>query len=503
MANNYYISSFTWSTVAKIFNAAVNFFSIPVLLGLWGQSTYGVLALATACNGYMHLMDLGLNTGAIRYFSIWISENKYNHLHRVANSNTIFYSLVSIVNILCLLIIAFFGENWFKLTHDEFLVLRNCMFILAVFSLPTWITTSFNQLLVANKQIVYTQIVNCFITLLKGLLIGATILFRLEIVAYFSLFTAIVAITLLPYMYKCIQNNLYGRFHFRFYWNDFKPVLYYSLALFALSIFQVTATQSRPIILGVFSANAADVLAEYRIIEVIPLFILAIGGSITSILLPKSSMLIAADNREGINRFAYSGTKITSILACCLTFPFIIGAKDILSSYVGIKYSYLSTWLIVWSVTILIQIHTTPGNSLILAYGKTKPLVYTSAIGCVISMAINAALCRYYGVGSAVVGYLVYVIFVIGSYYVIYYDSILRLSRIKMFTSFIYPSLIGVVSLVMATILSEIVFGNLVVTDKLLLFLLFAGKSFIWLMIYSVLILSFKIIKIQNRHLVY
>ena len=45
--------------------------------------------------------------------------------------------------------------------------------------------------------------------------------------------------------------------------------------------------------------------------------------------------------------------------------PFILGAQEILVAYVGIEYQHLTIWLIMWCVTVLIQIHTTPGNSLV------------------------------------------------------------------------------------------------------------------------------------------
>ena len=106
MKSNYYISSFFWSTLSKILNAIINFISVPLLLGVWGQADYGVLSLATACNGYMHLLDLGMNTGAIKFYSQWKTEGKINLIYRVAHSNTTFYMLISLINTIGLLAIA-------------------------------------------------------------------------------------------------------------------------------------------------------------------------------------------------------------------------------------------------------------------------------------------------------------------------------------------------------------------------------------------------------------
>ena len=49
--NNYYISSLFWSTLAKILNAVLGFITVPLLLGYYGKAEYGLLSIATACNG--------------------------------------------------------------------------------------------------------------------------------------------------------------------------------------------------------------------------------------------------------------------------------------------------------------------------------------------------------------------------------------------------------------------------------------------------------------------
>ncbi|WP_289756531.1 oligosaccharide flippase family protein [uncultured Duncaniella sp.] len=498
MAYNYYISSFFWSTVGKLFSAVLNFITIPILIGLWGQADYGILAIALACNGYMQLMDLGINNGAIRYFSIWLANEEISKLHRAANSNTIFYFCVGTVNALCLLAIAFLGERWFNISHEQFIVLRNCLIILAVFSIPTWITTSFNQLLIADKDMTFTQQTYCLMNILKGGLIACTIFFKLSLEWYFVFLTAIISATIIPVYIRSRYRGLCSSFKMKFYWKEFKSILSYSIALFALSIFQMTATNSRPIILSVVAENAANTLAEYRIIEVIPVFILSIGGIITSILLPKSSEYIATNNRSGIEKFAYLGTRMTSMIACVLTFPFILGADKILSAYVGVEFSDLSVWLILWSATILLQIHTTPGNSLILASGKTKILVWTSAISCLLSMMINVALCHIYGVGSAVIGYAVYVVIIIGSYYTIYYKSLLHLNRITMIKAFSYPVIVASISLLMTKIISDIFTIEISVSERMTFLVEFIFESLIWLIIFGLLVSLTKIARITD-----
>ena len=104
--NNYYVSAFFWSTLAKVLNAVFSFITIPLLLGFYGKAQYGILSIATACNAYMHILDLGINTGAVKFFSQWRAEGKQVLINNVARTNITFYIIISLINIFVLL--AFF-----------------------------------------------------------------------------------------------------------------------------------------------------------------------------------------------------------------------------------------------------------------------------------------------------------------------------------------------------------------------------------------------------------
>ena len=118
--NKYFISSFFWSTLSRVLNAVFGFVSVPLLLGYFGKADYGLLSIATACNGYMHLMDLGMNTGAIKFFSQWEAEGKRDMVYRVSRTNITFYFIVSLVNVIGLVALAIWGENLFSISHEQF-----------------------------------------------------------------------------------------------------------------------------------------------------------------------------------------------------------------------------------------------------------------------------------------------------------------------------------------------------------------------------------------------
>jgi O-antigen/teichoic acid export membrane protein len=497
LKNNYYVSSFFWSTTSRVLTAVVGFFTVPLLLGLYGKANYGILALATSCNGYMQLLDLGMNTGAVKYFSQWKAEGKTDLIKKVSGTNVTFYLIISAINILLLLILAAFGEPLFNITHEQFITLRKCLIILAIFNVFSWETTPFQQLLQADKQIGFTMKMQSVGKLLQLVLVGFTIGLKLPLTTYFFFLTVIVALLIIPFAYKCRKDKLTISFRPQFYWKEFRIVLTFSLAIFALGLFQATATQSRPIILSMFSKDGAGIVADFRILEVIPSFIIMLSGTFGAIFLPKAAEMVARKDKQAIENFAYKWTRLTSIVVCALCFPFIIGSKEALSAYVGPQYSNLSHWLNIWILTVLWQMHTTPANALVLSYGKTRLLVIVTAINCTISMIVNAFLCKYLGVGSAILAYFLYVLVIIGLYYLFFYKKLLGLSRVILILDFIKPALVALISFGLCCLIpfNELSFWN---NNRIYYIAMFVIKSVAWFIPYAVMLFGFKLLTFKE-----
>ena len=493
--NNYYLSSFFWSTVSKLLNAVLGFITVPLLLGYFGKSEYGIIGIATAWNGYMHLLDLGMNSGAVKFFSQWAAKGDKEKIFRVARTNITFYLFVAVVNALLLVALAFGGEFLFKVSHEEFLQLRVCFLILALFSVINWGATSFNQLLISDRQFDFTMQIQSLLVVLRMVLIFVTVKGGLTLYQYFFWLTLIIALAIIPYAWKCRKDNLIDSVKPALYWHEFKTVLTFSLSLFALSLFQVTASQSRPILLSIFSENGTDAVADFKIVEVIPAFIITLCGSFSSIFLPRTSEMVIRNNHEEIMAYLKKWTSIITIIVCVLCFPFILSSKAIISAYVGQPLSYLGKWMALWCVFLILQLHSIPAFSLIVANGKTKALVCATGIACLISMIINAALCKIVPVGSAVIGYSVYMTILILVYYIYIYKLYLNLDRLDLLKSFLKPLLLAVAACILPYFigLDVSLFDFLDIPSRWSYVLLFTVNSAIWLLCFLLLLVVFRL----------
>ncbi|GAO31478.1 oligosaccharide flippase family protein [Geofilum rubicundum] len=489
----YIAISFAWGAISKLLDAGVKFLTIPLLLSYFGKENYGLLTLAIATNAYMALLDMGINIGAVKFFSQWIASGKYDLLHRTAQTNITFYLGISLINSAVLFSLGTWGASVFQVTQDEFQIFRYLLYVLVAFSVINWMTFVFNQLLIADEKIAQTQQIASVKSVLGLVVVGATIMFKWSLIQYFVVYLAVNTSIILPYFYLCKRRKLIGSILPALYLKDFAVVFKYGLAILAMSVFQYTAAQSRPIILGMFSDEGVGILSEYRVVEVFPIFIISIGGMLTSIFLPKTSKAIQENNRLSIEKMAYEGTRYTSILVSLLCFPVVLSAHELLLLYVGPEYSHLAKWLSLWVLTLTLYLHNTPVASLILATGKTRMLVLSSAIACVVSVIINALLTNKYGVGSAVLGYLAYIIIQVLFYYLYFNNKILGLKSMKVFESFVIPTSLGfILYLGVKNINLQL--------DSLILQIMI--NSVVWTAAYIVSLVLLKVVDIQKIRLV-
>lgn len=439
MKYNYYINSFLWSTICKLLNAFLGFISIPMLIKHFGPDTYGVLGIAIASNAYMQLFDLGLNTGAIKFFSEWREKGALEQINRTAKSSLCIYLIFGFINALIFISIAIWGENLFNISHEQFLILRKLFLILSTLTILSWINTVFNQLLISAQLVSFTQKVTSWIIILKFILIYVTVHFNINVTTFYFIQSLLITSTIIPLSYKCIKVKLIDKIEFKFYWNDIKVILIYCLNIFLLSLLQMSATQTRPIILGIFAEDATQAITYYRTIEVFPLFLITIGTSLSNIFLPKASAAIGNDNITNIHKISISGTTICTVIACCLCFPVILNAKALLFLYMGTEYTHLSWLLQIWCIAVIMQIQSSPNYSLAISTGKTKILVLWTLVSSILSISINIVLCPKYGIISAILCYVGYVIINMAFNYIYYYKKLLHLSRQEMINSFLKP----------------------------------------------------------------
>lgn len=437
-------SGSSWGIVAKVLDAGAKFVTIPMLVGYYGKADYALVALAFSLNAYLRLMDMGMNVGSVRYFAMWEAQSKYLKISRAARSSMVFYGLIGIVNALIFAAMANYGDYFFNLSENQLPTYRLMMYILAASTVFNWLSNVVVQLLSAKDEMGYVNKVTIISSVLNYLIALAAIKFKLSLPVYFLYYTLSLLIVLPFYIFKLKVYPLSLIKLLAPKWDAmaFKQIINYSLAIFAMGLFQFSANQLRPLLLAKF-ASGIDVLTDYRVIQTIAMLIMSFGAIFLQVLLPTAAKAHAENNPAKLEKMIFDSTKYISVFLTFVVFILIANANNLLLLYMGKGYEHLSVWLIIWLVTVLLSMHNTPVASLALSSGKIKSLIYSSAISCIISLPVTIFLASEWGVGAAVIGYLVYMIIQIGFFYFYYTPNVLHLNSGKIFFKAFAPTTLG------------------------------------------------------------
>ena len=146
-----------WSVVVNFVTAAYGFIATPLLIKYFGRSEYGLIALATSINAYMQLMDMGLSSTNVRFFSNWITKGDTNKVTKLLQTCTAFYGVVGIINAVLLIVLSFFVSAIFNVTPVQGEILRNMLWSLSIVAIINWFTSCYGQLISATENVAWVQ----------------------------------------------------------------------------------------------------------------------------------------------------------------------------------------------------------------------------------------------------------------------------------------------------------------------------------------------------------
>lgn len=437
-------NGFLWTVVFNIVNVVYGFISVPILLSYFGKSQYGLIGLAISINVYMQLMDMGLGSTSLRFFSAWRAQEDIENVKKSFQTSFAVYTIIGIINAFVLFLISLFSINIFNVTPDQNIILKDLIKILMISAFLEWISSCFDQLIRSTENVAWIQKRSLLPKLFQILILIITIAFKLNIIMYFAL-TTFSIILILPMSLKKIRKEFpYLNYIPKIYKDIFIAIKSYSLNLFSFSIFQFSFYNLRTVFLGM--RGSADSVADFNIMGGIATAVTMFGGAFLGTLLPSTSKVMALHNKDAYYRVAYDGTKYISIILSFCCFGMITVLPDVLSIYVGEKYLYLVPWIYLWLLCTLGN-HNQAISSLILGGTDVRAVSYSSAFASVIGLAASWFLIPYYNAGAAVIGFALYMLVQIVFYYIYYWPKQMKINSKKVFTycfiQYVFYGLIG------------------------------------------------------------
>ena len=469
--------------------AIYGFIATPLLIRYFGRSEYGLIALATSVNAYMQLMDLGLSSTNVRFFSNWIAKGDTEKVKKLMQTCTAFYGVIGIINAVVLVVISLFSSQLFNVTPEQDVVLKEMLWALSIIAVINWFTSCYGQLISATENVAWVQKRTLVTKLLMVASVVLTLTLKLSLFQYFLL-TLLSGLVVLPATIRKIKKEApYISFRAKFDKETFKEILPYSLSIFSFGIFQFTYNNLRPVILGMQGSIAS--LTDYGVIASIAGLVGMVGSVFIGALLPASSRVVANGDTETYNRVAYKGTHFITIVLCFCAFGLMAIDSDLMMIYVGEEFMHLIPWLNIW-LLLTITGNVSCISSLILAGTNIKPLVYSSLVASVSALIVCWFAVPRYQVGGAVIAMIVYNAIQQVFYYTYYWPKILHINSWKIFVRTDIPFLllgVGLVALIRfiphfdSHWVNVFVFGTgfaIVYVLTIYLFMAKEDRSYIW-----------------------
>ena len=422
------VKGVAWTTILNIVNAIYNFIAVPILIGYFGKEQYGLIGLAMSINVYMRLMDMGLNSTNVRFYSAWLAQKEYDKVRKSFQTSLSFYGCIGLVNAVILLIICAFSESIFNVTPEQNVILQHLLIILSVSAFCNWFSSCFDQLIKGTENVDWIQRRQLIPKFLQIFVLFATVFLHFSIEFYYIL-TCLATISIVPISVKKIKSEVpFVGFIPRFDRLVFKEMLPYALNIFSFSLFQFSFYHLRPVFLGM--QGTVGSVADYRILNGVIMAVHMIGGAFMPVLLPSASKVRARNDMKSYYRVAYDGTKYISILLCFCTFGMMSIGPDILTIYVGEEYLYLIPWFNLWLICNLVS-HNQAISSLILSGSDIRAISYNSAIASILGLVATWFLIPHYQIGGAVIGFAVYGTVQMLFYYLYYWPKKMNISSFK------------------------------------------------------------------------
>ena len=435
------VSALVWSVILNIINALYGFVAAPLLIRYFGKADYGLIALATSINGYMALMDMGLNSTNVRFFSTWLAKGDNVKVNKLMQTCTAFYSFIGCINIVVLFVIYNFVGSIFNISPEQIVVFKQILLVLMVMAMINWYTSCFNQIISATENVAWVQ---KRMLLSKILMIGVLILtltLKLSLIQFF-IATQIVTIVIIPLtIRKIMQLTPFISFFARFDWNTFKEIIPYSLNIFSFGVFQFSFYNLRVFFLGM-QGSTSDI-TEFQIMNSLIGLVTSVSSIFIGVLLPTASRVVANGDNVNYYRVAYQGTKYVTVCLCFCSMGMLTVCRDLLMVYVGESFIHLVPWLSLWLIFVLAN-HNQCISSLILAGSDVRAISRISMVSSIVGLIICWFSIPTMGAGGPVVALSVYLIIQTLFYWLYYWPKKMKIdTKIVLTQSFAPFAILG------------------------------------------------------------
>ncbi len=324
----------TLGYIAFFLNVLSGLFFTPWLIISFGSSQYGILTLATALVN-LFVIDFGLSNATTSFLSRFRAENDKENIEKTLAIIYKTYFIIDAIMLIIFIALYFLSPLIYKgLTIEELELFKKSLLIVAMFSLISLPTTTFNGIINAYEKFAFLKFTDIFQRLLYIGLATATILLELNV--YYVLISQAISgliVIALKFFFIYFSIRVKPNFKSKATKEFIKTVLFYSLTAAFITITSRVSFHFVPNVLGALSTT--EEVAFFGVAAMIEGFVFSFGTVISTFFLAKLAR---------INKEKKSIEKTTKLAIKVGRFQFIV-ISLVIVGFVIVGRDFIKVWM--------------------------------------------------------------------------------------------------------------------------------------------------------------
>ena len=218
------------SYLQMLLNTIIGLVYTPIMIRILGQSEYGLYNTALSTVSMLSILNLGFNSGYIRYFSKYKQNNDYDAISRLNGLFLIIFTIIGIIAAVCGFYFTTHLENIFKsgLTVYELQTAKVLIVLLTISLAISFPMSVFSNIISANERFIFLKLCGIFQTVISPLVTLPILLLGFGSIS-------IVLTTILTSVFLYISYVYYVLFVIKskFIFNNFEKGLFKSLFVYS------------------------------------------------------------------------------------------------------------------------------------------------------------------------------------------------------------------------------------------------------------------------------
>jgi len=347
------------------------FIYTPIMLGMLGQSEYGLYSLAQSVVSYLSLLSFGFGSTIIRYIAKYRAEENKDAVEKTYGFFILLYCFLALIVIVVGIIISNNVGSIFHrgLTGNEQSKMRILVLIMTFNSALSFPVSVFSSMVTAYEKYIYRKLIDMFVTV--GAPIANLIALYLGYASIgMSVAATIIQFIMLPlfagYCFKVLK--LTPRFSI-LPKSLVKELFRFSAFIFLASLVDMLFWSTDKVILGMLTSSVA--VAIYNVGGTFNSIVMQLSTSISGVLTPKiTGMVVKNATKDELTELFIRIGRLQFIIIAIIVSGFTVFGRAFIKLWAGAGYvnAYWVTILTMFPLCVPLIQNT--GLSIIIAQNK-------------------------------------------------------------------------------------------------------------------------------------